>query len=78
MKTRKVLAAATLAALPLFVGAVQPRPHPGADAARERHVTERPSGPRWAYFTGNGLDPAMIECLLQGGWTGARCVVAAL
>ena len=53
MKTRKVLAAATLAALPLFAGAMHPGSHPAAaDAARGPNVTERSSGPRVLYWAG--------------------------
>lgn len=53
MTTRKVLAAATLAALLLAAGALQPiSRQAAADAAHERHAAERPSGPRWAHSLG--------------------------
>ena len=53
MKTRKVLAAATLAALPLVAGAMHPGPdRAAAEAARHPNVTERSSGPRALYWAG--------------------------
>ncbi len=57
MTTRKILASATLAALPLVVGAMQAGPPRGAaDAARTRHAIERPSGPQWTYATWGDLE----------------------
>ena len=49
MRTRRFLAAAVVAALPLFVGALDaPPPRPSSDDTHPAHrVTERPSGPRW-------------------------------
>ena len=53
MRTRRLLAAAVLAALPLFVGAQHAAPtRLSADPAPALHVTERPSGPRWLYAAG--------------------------
>ncbi len=62
MKTRKVLAAAALAALPLFNGAMHAGPQrSAADAARAPHVTERSSGPRALYWAGvDGETAAMV------------------
>ena len=62
MKTRKVLAAAALAALPLFNGAMHAGPHrEAADAGRAPHVTERSSGPRALYWAGvEGEDAVMV------------------
>ncbi len=80
MTTRKVLAAATLTALPLFAGALQPGPTRATtgDAARTRSVTERPSAPQWAYVTGEGWDGALLGCVLQGGWGTTTCALRAL
>lgn len=56
MKTRRLLAAATLAALPLVVGALQSGrgSTADADAGRVHSATERPDGPRWHFVTGGG------------------------
>ena len=62
MKTRKVLAAAALAALPLFNGAMHAGPQrDAADAARAPHAAERSSGPRALYWAGvDGEDAVMV------------------
>ena len=52
MKTRRFMAAVVLAALPLFVGAV--------DATPAQHVIERPDGPRWLYSVGVDWDYALL------------------
>lgn len=57
MKTRRLLAAATLAALPLVVGALQSgrgSTTADADAGRAHSISERPDGPRWHFVTGGG------------------------
>ena len=67
MTTRKVLAAATLTAIPLFVGAAQPgSQRAGANAAHERHVTERPSGPRALYWAGVDGETSVAAGLAVG------------
>ena len=67
MTTRKVLAAATLTAIPLFVGAAQPGSHrAGGDAAHERHITERPSGPRALYWAGLDGETAILAGIAVG------------
>ena len=67
MTTRKVLAAATLAALPLFTGAAPTGSHRAeAEAARNRHVVERPSGPQWAYSVGADVKTAIKVGILTG------------
>ena len=58
MKTRKVLAAAALAALPLFSGAMHAGPPRDAADARAPQVTERSSGPRALYWA--GVDGATV------------------
>lgn len=53
MRTRRLLAAAILIALPLLSGARHAAtPRPTADTASTRHVIERPSGPRWLHSIG--------------------------
>ena len=53
MRTRRLLAAAMLAALPLLVGALQSDPRPSeADAAGATYAAERPSGPRVLWWAG--------------------------
>ena len=63
MKTRKVLAAATLAALPLVAGVMHSGPdRAAADAARHPNATERSSGPRVLYWAGvDGETAALIS-----------------
>ena len=79
MRTRRLLAALTLAALPLAAGTLQAGPiRATADAAHERHVTERPSGPQWAFILG-GHDGDTTGCwLITGGWAEVWCRVYAL
>ena len=77
-RTRRLLAAATLAALPLVAGALQNGPEPTTtDTDRARHVTERQNGPRWFIATGR---PMLIAptCSLGSGWGGAACLIRAL
>ena len=77
-RTRRLLAAATLAALPLVAGALQNGPEPTtADTDRARHVTERPNGPRWFIATGRPLVFAPT-CSSASGWSRAACMVRAL
>ena len=67
-RTRRLLAAATLAALPLVVGALQSGRGPttdDADTARARSITERPDGPRWHFVTGSGEALSIGPC---GEW----------
>ena len=53
MRTRRFLAAATLAALPLFVGAQHAAPtRSSAGSLPTLHGTEPTSGPRWLYAGG--------------------------
>ena len=53
MKTRKVLAAAALAALPLFTGTMHAGPdRAAADAPRHANAAERSGGPRALYWAG--------------------------
>ena len=77
-RTRRLLAAATLAALPLVAGALQNGPEPTtADTDHTRHVTERPNGPRWFIATGR---PMLIGpmCSFGSGWGGVGCAIRAL
>ena len=53
MKTRRLLAGAILAALPLLVGALQSAPLPAeADANGATYASGRPSGPRALWWAG--------------------------
>ena len=53
MKTRRFLAAAVVAALPLFIGTLDaPPPRPTTDTASSHHDAERTSGPRWIHSIG--------------------------
>ena len=60
MRTRTLIAAAVLAALPLFVGTLHaPQPRSTAVAAPAHHAAERPD-PQWLYVTGRqGWDTAL-------------------
>ncbi len=72
-RTRRLLAAATLAALPLFAGAGQPGPHRTADDAdRTRHFTERPGGPRALYWAGVDAETASFVYAVSGSDAGGR------
>ena len=62
MNTRKTLAAATLAALPLVAGAMgSAPPRPAADTDHARPVAERTSGPRVLYWA--GVDPVFASLM---------------
>ena len=74
MRTRTLIAAAVLAALPLFVGTLHaPQPRSTAVAAPAPDAAERP-GPRWLYVTGRQswdaalrMGEEMAGC--RGCWT---------
>ena len=64
MRTRRFLAAATLAALPLVVGALQSGPHLSeADAAGATYAAGRASGPRALWWAGVGGEAAILGSL---------------
>ena len=68
IKTRRLVAAATLAALPVFAGTLQSVAVDATpDAAGERNVTERRAGPQWSFIVKDGGDGA--GCRLLSGWT---------
>ena len=52
MRTRRLLAAVVLAALPLVAGAL--------DATPMQHVIERQDGPRWLHSLGLDWDYALV------------------
>lgn len=53
MRTRKLLAAAVVVALPFFVGTLNASPpRSTADTAPTHHVAERPNAPRWLHSIG--------------------------
>ena len=67
--TKRTLAAATLAALPLATGALRADPVPSADAAATRSVAEHAPGPQWSYIVGEGLaGPLLLGCP-SAGWS---------
>lgn len=77
-RTRTALAAATLAALPIFTGAVQSDAVPAStDAARASRVAEHGSGPRWSLILGED-DGDRTGCWGIGGWAEVWCRVYAL
>ena len=67
MKTRRLLAAATLAALPLYAGAAQPPPlSEKSDTAHPRSVVERPNGSRALYWAGVDAETASLIGVFAG------------
>ena len=72
MKTRKALAAATLAALPLYAAATLPPPlSETSDTARPGSVVEQPNGPRALYWAGvDGETAALIGVFAGTGNSG--------
>jgi len=53
MRTRRLLAAAVVAALPLFAGPQDATPpRSSADPARTLHVADRTNEPRWIFAAG--------------------------
>lgn len=61
MRTRRFLAAAVLAALPLVAGTLHATP--------TRHVIERPDAPRWLHALGVDWDYSLyIGRMVAGCW----------
>ena len=76
--TRTALAVATLAALPIFTGAVQSDADPAsADAARASRGAEPGTGPRWSFIPGEDSGDR-TGCWGLGGWAEVWCRVYAL
>ena len=77
-RMRTALAVATLAALPIFTGAVQSDAAPAStDAAHASRGAEHGSGPRWSFILGeDGGDRTW--CWGLGGWAEVWCRVYAL
>ena len=83
MTKRKVLAAATLAALPMFVAASQSVPAPVATRAETAHtwqMTDQQAGPQWMYAWGMDGEEALVfgiasalMCTIFGPIGGAAC-----
>ena len=63
MRTRRLLAATMLAALPLLVGALQPDPRPAEAAAGATYAAERQSGPRALWWAGLDGEAAILASL---------------
>ena len=84
-RMRTALAVATLAALPIFTGAVQNDAAPAStdaapastDAAQTSRGAERGSGPRWSFILGED-DGDRTGCWGIGGWAEVWCRVYAL
>ena len=68
LTTRRLVAAAILAALPLAAGALRADPIRTGDTAATRSVAEDAPGPKWSYFMGEGLEPLMLGCP-SAGWS---------
>ena len=83
MIKRKVLAAATLVALPMLVGVAQSVPEPVAtrtETAYTWQMTDRHAGPQWIYAFGMDGGEALafgvmaaVECSFFGPWGGLAC-----
>lgn len=69
MMTKRTLAAATLAVLPLATGALRADPVPSTDAAATRSVAEHAPGPQWSYFMGEGMAGALLFACPSAGWS---------
>ena len=64
MRTRRLLAASMLAALPLLVGALQPALHLAeADAAGTTYASKLQSGPKVLWWAGVGGEAAILGSL---------------
>ena len=87
MTKRKVLAAATLAALPMFIGASQSVSDPAAVRTETAHawqMTDQQAGPQWAYTFGMEGAEALaftiagsIGCAFFGPVGGTACAITA-
>ena len=78
MRTRRLLAATILAALPLLVGALQSDPRLSeADAAGATYATGSPSGPRALWWAGVDGETAILASL-GFVWSPGLAVASAL
>ena len=68
LTTRRLVAAATLAALPLATGALRADPIRSADPAAARSVAEHAPGPQWSYAVGEGLEGPLLLACPNNGW----------
>lgn len=85
MTKRKILAIATLAAIPLFIGTSQAAPEPVApytESAVASQLTGRHASPQWMYVFGLDGGEALafsvvtaIECSFLGPFGGFTCAV---
>lgn len=67
LTTRRLLAAAILAALPLATGALRADHIRSADASATRSTAEHTPGPQWSYAMGEGLQvPQLLACPNSG------------
>ena len=64
LATRRLVAAAILAALPLATGALRADPIRSADPAAGRSIAGHDARPQWSYVLGEG--PQMIACPMAG------------
>ena len=71
--TKRTLAAATLAALPLATGALQADPVRSVDTAATRSAAEHGAGPQWLFIVGEeGPLLSHLAGCPSGGW---RCAL---
>ncbi len=76
MRTRRLMAAAALAALPLLVGTLHASPPRSTVVSAPAHdAAERP-GPRWLYLTGTDWGTALTIGEAMAGCTGCWKAIA--
>ena len=68
LTTRRLVAAAILAALPLATGALRADPIRSTDPAAARSVAEHAPGPQWSYAVGEGLEGPLLLGCPSAGW----------
>ena len=69
LATRRLVAAAILAALPLATGALRADPIPSADAAATRSAAGHAPSPQWSYAVGEGLEGPLLLGCPSAGWS---------
>ena len=74
LTTRRLVAAAILAALPLATGVLRADAVRPTDASAPRSVAEHTPEPQWSYAVGEGLDVAQL-LMCPSAW---RCMLYTL
>lgn len=67
--TKRTLAAATLAALPLATGALRADPIRTVDTAVTQSLAEDAPSPKWSYFMGEDLMGPLLFGCPNAGWS---------